>query len=157
MRQPRYVNDDIKRDNYTFTLHSCFLLVDIYQFILNVRKPSHHFCRISWIIWRSCQKLIVGRWWRNHLKAEKITKQQKWPAAVWKVNRTTLFTANLSLHLSLLWVYKTIIGFGLRIISRIIQTSVNVIRLRPSASADNIDLGLDNFWYHAQPNPIIVY
>ena len=26
-----------------------------------------------------------------------------------------------------------------------------------SASADNTDLGFDNSWYHAQPNPIIVY
>ena len=41
---------------------------------------------------------------------------------------------------------KTIIGFGLRMVSRIIQTEVNVIRL-----------GLDNSWYRAQPHPIIVY
>ena len=39
---------------------------------------------------------------------------------------------------------KTIIGFGFRIVtSRIIQTSINVIRLS-FASADNIDLGLNN-------------
>jgi hypothetical protein len=38
---------------------------------------------------------------------------------------------------------KTIIGFGFRMTSRIIQTSVNVIRLS-FASADNIDLGLNN-------------
>jgi hypothetical protein len=38
---------------------------------------------------------------------------------------------------------KTIIGFGFRMTSRIIQTSaVNVIRLS-FASADNIDLGLN--------------
>ena len=24
---------------------------------------------------------IIGCWWRNQLKAVKITKQQKWPAA----------------------------------------------------------------------------
>jgi hypothetical protein len=51
---------------------------------------------------------------------------------------------------------KTIIGFGFRMISRIIQTSVYVIRLS-FASADNIDLGLNNSWYHAQPHPIIAY
>jgi hypothetical protein len=51
---------------------------------------------------------------------------------------------------------KTIIGFGFRMTSRFIQTSVNVIRLS-FASADNIDLGLNNSWYHAQPHPIIVY
>jgi hypothetical protein len=38
---------------------------------------------------------------------------------------------------------KTIIGFGFRMTSRIIQTSVNVIRLS-FASADNTDLGLNN-------------
>ena len=53
-------------------------------------------------------------------------------------------------------------------ISRIIQTSVDVIRLsfrlrlitltsRPKAEPDNIDRGHDNSWYHAQPNPTIVY
>ena len=41
-------------------------------------------------------------------------------------------------------------------ISRITQTSVNVIRLS-FASADNIHLGLNNSWYHAQPHPIILY
>ena len=51
---------------------------------------------------------------------------------------------------------KTIIGFGFRMISIIIQTSVYVIRLS-FASADNIDLGLNNSWYHAQPHPIIAY
>jgi hypothetical protein len=51
---------------------------------------------------------------------------------------------------------KTIIGFGFRMTSRIIQTSVNVIRLS-FAWADNIDLCLNNSWYHAQPQPIIVY
>ena len=118
---------------YTFKLHSCFLLIDIYQLILNVWKPWHHFRRISWTIRRSYpkKKKIIGRWWRNHLKAAKITKQQKRPAAVWNDNRLSLSTANLFLHLSLLWTNnKTIIGFGLRTISRIIlQTSVNVIHL----------------------------
>ena len=46
-------DDNVNKDNngnyYTFKLHSCFLLVDIYQLILNVRKPWHHFRRISWI------------------------------------------------------------------------------------------------------------
>jgi hypothetical protein len=51
---------------------------------------------------------------------------------------------------------KTIIGFGFRMTLRIIQTSVNVILLS-FASADNIDLCLNNSWYHAQPHPIIVY
>ena len=27
---------------------------------------------------------------------------------------------------------------------------------KPTASADNIDLGFDNSWYHAQPHPIII-
>ena len=36
---------------------------------------------------------------------------------------------------------KTVIGFGFRMTSRIIQNSVNVISF---ASADNIDLGLNN-------------
>jgi hypothetical protein len=38
---------------------------------------------------------------------------------------------------------KTIIGFRFGMTSEIIQTSVNVIRLS-FASADNIDLGLNN-------------
>jgi hypothetical protein len=50
---------------------------------------------------------------------------------------------------------KTIIGFSFRMISRIIQTSVNVIRLS-FASEDNIDLGLNNSWYPAEPHAIIV-
>jgi hypothetical protein len=41
-------------------------------------------------------------------------------------------------------------------ISRIIQTPVYVIRLC-FASADNINLGLNNSWYHAHPHPIIAY
>ena len=36
-----------KTHHYTFKLISCFLLVDIHQLILNVRKPRHHFRRIS--------------------------------------------------------------------------------------------------------------
>ena len=28
------------------------------------------------------RKKIIGRWWRNHLKAAKITKQQNWPAVI---------------------------------------------------------------------------
>jgi hypothetical protein len=51
---------------------------------------------------------------------------------------------------------KTIIRFGFRMTSRIIQTSVIVIRLS-FASANNIDLGLNNSWCHAQPHPIVVY
>ena len=111
---------------YTFKVHSCFLLVDIHQLILNVRKPWHHFRRISWIVGWSCRKNIIGHWWRDHLKAAKITKQQKWPAAVWKVDRTSLFTANLFLHLSLFWIYnKTILdSVGLR---QITLTSVWII------------------------------
>jgi hypothetical protein len=43
----------------------------------------------------------------------------------------------------------TIIVFGFRMISRNIQTSVNVIRLT-FALADNIDLGLNNSSYHSR-------
>jgi hypothetical protein len=39
-------------------------------------------------------------------------------------------------------------------ISRIIQTEVNVIS-KPKAEANNIDLGLNNSGYPAQPHPII--
>ena len=51
---------------------------------------------------------------------------------------------------------KTIIEFGFRKISWIIKTSCLCYLPQPSASADNIDLGFDNSWYHAQPHPIIV-
>jgi hypothetical protein len=44
---------------------------------------------------------------------------------------------------------KTIIEFGLRRIPEL-------FRPQPSASADNIDLGLNNSGYPAQPHPIIV-
>jgi hypothetical protein len=44
---------------------------------------------------------------------------------------------------------KTIIEFGLRSIPEL-------FRPRSSASADNIDLGLNNSGYPAQPHPIIV-
>ena len=45
---------------------------------------------------------------------------------------------------------KTIIEFGCRMISWIIETSCLP---RP----DNTDLGFDKSWYHAQPHPIIGY
>ena len=83
-----YVVGEEMRNNrvyFTIRLRSCFLLVDIHQLILNVWKPWHHFRRISWIIRRSCpkkKKKNIGCWRLNHLKAAKITKQQKWPAAV---------------------------------------------------------------------------
>ena len=50
---------------------------------------------------------------------------------------------------------KTIIEFGFRMISWIIKTSCLCYLPKPSASADNTDLGFDNSWYHAQPHPII--
>ena len=49
---------------------------------------------------------------------------------------------------------KTIIEFGFRMISWIIETSYLCYLPQASASADNTDLGFD--WYHAQPHPIIV-
>jgi hypothetical protein len=49
---------------------------------------------------------------------------------------------------------KTIMGFALHRISRIIQTLENVISIR--LRKNNIDLGLHNSGYHAQPHPIIV-
>ena len=52
---------------------------------------------------------------------------------------------------------KTIIEFGFRMIAWIIKTSCLCYLPKPSASADNTDLGFDNSWYHAQPHPIIVY
>ena len=52
---------------------------------------------------------------------------------------------------------KTIIEFGFRMISRIIKTSCLCYLPQPSASADNTDLGFDNSWYHARPDPTIVY
>ena len=52
---------------------------------------------------------------------------------------------------------KTIIEFGFGMISWIIKTSCLCYLPRPSASADNTDLGFDSSWYHAQPHPIIVY
>ena len=60
----------------------------------------------------------------------KLQNSKKWSAAVWKVNCMSPFTGNLFLHLSLFWMYnKTIIGFGLCIVPRIIQTLVNIICL----------------------------
>ena len=52
---------------------------------------------------------------------------------------------------------KTIIEFGFRMISCIIKTSWLCYLPKPSASADNTDLGFDNSRYHAQPHPVIVY
>ena len=51
---------------------------------------------------------------------------------------------------------KTIIEFGFRMISWIIKTLCLCYLPKPSASADNTDLGFNNSWYHAQPHPIIV-
>ena len=51
---------------------------------------------------------------------------------------------------------KTIIEFGFRMISWIIKASCLCYLPKPSASADNTDLGFDNSWYHAQPHPIII-
>ena len=51
---------------------------------------------------------------------------------------------------------KTIIEFGFRMKSWIIQTLCLCYLPQPSASADNTDPGFDNSWYHAQPQPIIV-
>ena len=50
---------------------------------------------------------------------------------------------------------KTIIEFSFCMISWIIKTLCLCYLPRPSALADNTDLGFDNSWY-AQPHPIIV-
>ena len=52
---------------------------------------------------------------------------------------------------------KTIIEFGVRMISLIIKTSCLCYLPQPSASADNTGLGFDNSWYHAQSHPVIVW
>ena len=52
---------------------------------------------------------------------------------------------------------KKIIEFGFRMVSWTIKTSCLCYLPQPSASADNIDLGFDNSWYHAQPHPIIFF
>ena len=51
---------------------------------------------------------------------------------------------------------KTIIEFGFRMISWIIKTLCLCYLPKPSASAENTDLGFNNSWYHAQPHHIIV-
>jgi hypothetical protein len=50
---------------------------------------------------------------------------------------------------------KTIIEFGLRRIPELLDLGQCYLP-QPSASADNIDLGLNNSGYPAQPHPIIV-
>ena len=50
---------------------------------------------------------------------------------------------------------KTIIGFSFRMIAIIIMAPV-CYSPQPSASADNTNLGLANYRYHAQPHLIIV-
>jgi hypothetical protein len=50
---------------------------------------------------------------------------------------------------------KTIIEFGLRRIPELFRLGQCYLP-QPSASADNIDLGLNNSGYPAQPHPIIV-
>ena len=52
---------------------------------------------------------------------------------------------------------KTIIEFGFYMISWIIKTSCLCYLPQPLALTDNTDLSFDNWWYHAQPHPIIVY
>ena len=51
---------------------------------------------------------------------------------------------------------KTIIEFGLRRIPELFRPWWLGQCYLPSASADNIDLGLNNSGYPAQPHPIIV-
>ena len=51
---------------------------------------------------------------------------------------------------------KTIIEFGLRRIPELFRPRSMLSASRPSALADNIDLGLNNSGYPAQPHPIIV-
>ena len=100
----------------------CFLLVDIHQLILNAWKPWDHFRQISWIGRRSCPKKIIARWWRNHFKVVKITTQQKMAYSSLESYSFRVFSLQIFLHLPLFWMYnKTIIGFRLSIISRIIQ------------------------------------
>jgi hypothetical protein len=55
------------------------------------------------------------------------------------------------MHVSLLLVREILNNYWMRLsmISRIIQTEVNVIS-RSEAEADNIDRGLDNSWCHAK-------
>jgi hypothetical protein len=50
---------------------------------------------------------------------------------------------------------KTIIEFGLRRYQNYLDLGQCYLP-QPSASADNIDLGLNNSGYPAQPHPIIV-
>ena len=102
--------------------HSRFLLLDIHHLILNARKPWH-FWRISWIIRRSCPKKLIGCWWRNHLKARILQNSKIGLQQLGKFITRVFLPQIFFLQLFLFWMYnKRIIGFGLRIISRIILT-----------------------------------
>ena len=132
---------------YTFKLHSRSLLVNILQLILNVQQLWRNFCRI----------LCIGRWWRYSVTASKRAKIIKYQHFARLIAWVFFLPHFACILVWLFWMYnKTIIGFGWRMISRIIYPDLGQC-YPPQASTDNIDLGLDNSWYHAQPHPIIVH
>ena len=95
---------------YTFKLHSRSLLVNILQLILNVRQ-----------LWRHFRRNTVTSLPQSARKLQNFAKLIAWVFLLPHFACTLVW---------LFWMYnKTIFGFGLRMISRIIQTSVNVIRL----------------------------
>ena len=71
----------------------------------------------------------------------------------------SLFTATLCLHLSMTILNVHIIEQLLDLAYAWYQelSRPRSIGYPPQPSADNIDLSVDNSWYHAQPHPIIVY
>ena len=73
------------------------------------------------------QKKIIARWRRHYFKAYENYKITNFG----KIYRMSLLLPHFACILVwLFWMYnKTIIGFGLRMISRIIQISINVIHL----------------------------
>ena len=80
----------------------------------------------------------------NTKKATKLSFGHIYSIFTREVEKTVLFQRPFSEGLKTVEVdNKTIIEFVFRMISRIIQTSVNVIQLS-FASADNNDLGLNN-------------
>ena len=115
---------------YTFKLHFSFLLGQHTPVNSQCLPAVASFPSNTVHYWMElCKKNIIGCWWRHYIKVRENYKITKFC----KINCTSLFTATLCLHLStvlLLWMYnKTVNGFGMGMISRIIQTEVNVIRL----------------------------
>ena len=76
----------------SFIIHSNFILVSYWSTFTGYFSMSGNrdiiFAEYCELFDGAVQKKIIGRWWRNYLKAAKITKQQKWPATVWKVTAT---------------------------------------------------------------------